>query len=140
MVFAITELGGKMLQGFIGALGIILIICAISIFFYRWYIMASGIEVIAIVIKTDTKPADAGYKYFPVFQYSVAGKQFETKLIFGYLFPKYSNGAEVRIFCDRRNPKRIIVPRDINRNAIAISLLVLGLIIIGLLILDTVVS
>ena len=79
---------------------------------YTRHIIKNRIEVDALVIHTEEGAGgDSGSLYYPVFRYNINGEQFETKYSTGN--PKYSPGVVTRIYCYKKNPRRIILSNHI---------------------------
>jgi hypothetical protein len=89
-------------------------------YFSRRHKMNNRIEVDANVLNVEKKYMGFGEgdEYHVVFQYSVGGRQYETRVFLGgsmtaHMKNIYAPGSVCRIYCYSKNPEKIILPDSI---------------------------
>jgi hypothetical protein len=101
-----------------------------SLFHYLYFrrIIKNGAEVEAIVIRIETqKYGDSGDATFPVFRYCYDGKYYETCYKFAGSGEKYSDNEKVKIYCDKKNPAKIAIPKEKIRIIFEVVLMAMGI-------------
>lgn len=80
-----------------------------------------------------------GHGYFTIFRYIIDGQAYQIKHSTGDRKPKYEDGEIVKLVCSRKNPEKIVNPKEKNIAAIifiAVGIflaILLGLIAMGIL-------
>jgi hypothetical protein len=112
-------------------LGIAFVVMPLLDLSFRRKIIKNRLEVDAIVLRTSKKvDSEGATSYFPVFEYYVEGKRYETRYSTGNMRPKFLDGDKVQIYCYINNPEKVVLPNDTTRKVINTVFIVLGLAII----------
>ena len=94
--------------------GAFFVIAPLTMFLYQLYIMANGVEVDAIVIRFEETCGRSSRNlavrsiYHAIFSYTVDGKDYETKSLYGLSISTYIEGSIVRIIYHKNYPKKIV--------------------------------
>ena len=78
-------------------------------FIQRRSILKNGQRANAVVVKTIKRPTRNGHSYYPVLKYTVDGCEHEVEYNVGNMWPKYDDGAIVKIVYHKKNVEWIVI-------------------------------
>ena len=91
-------------------IGAVFIILPLVVFLYERHIISNGIEVEAVVVRTEEVRGRRGQRFYhAVLSYEVDGKKYETKSQSGFSIKTQAVGDHVRLYCHKENPKKFVV-------------------------------